>query len=104
MTRRTQFDLKKAQDRAHILEGALIALDHIEEVIKIIRSSKAEQEAKENLMNRFSLSDRQAQYIVDMRLGRLTGMEPVSYTHLDVYKRQFPLRTRVSTLNRKNAI
>ena len=75
VTRRTQFDLKKAQDRAHILEGALIALDHIEEVIKIIRSSKAEQEAKENLMNRFSLSDRQAQYIVDMRLGRLTGME-----------------------------
>ena len=75
VTRRTQFDLKKAQDRAHILEGALIALDHIEEVIQIIRASKMEQEAKENLMNRFALSDRQAQYIVDMRLGRLTGME-----------------------------
>lgn len=75
VTRRTQFDLDKALDRAHILEGALIAIDNIEEVIKIIRGSKTEQQAKEGLMERFALTERQAQYIVDMRLGRLTGME-----------------------------
>lgn len=75
VSRRTQFDLKKAQDRAHILEGALIALDNIDEVIKIIRAAKTEAEAKSGLMERFGLTDRQAQYIVDMRLGRLTGME-----------------------------
>ncbi len=75
VSRRTRFDLKKAEDRAHILEGALIALDNIDEVIKIIRAAKTESEAKSGLMNRFGLTDRQAQYIVDMRLGRLTGME-----------------------------
>lgn len=75
VSRRTRFDLKKAEDRAHILEGALIALDHIDEVIKIIRAAKTESEAKSGLMERFGLTDRQAQYIVDMRLGRLTGME-----------------------------
>ena len=75
VSRRTRFDLKKAEDRAHILEGALIALDHIDEVIKIIRAAKTETEAKSGLMDRFGLTDRQAQYIVDMRLGRLTGME-----------------------------
>ena len=75
VTRRTQFDLDKALDRAHILEGALIAIDNIEEVIRIIRSSKTEQQAKEGLMERFGFTERQAQYIVDMRLGRLTGME-----------------------------
>lgn len=75
LTRRTKFDLEKAEDRAHILEGILIALDNIDEVIRIIRSSRTEPEAKENLMKRFDFSERQAQYIVDMRLGRLTGIE-----------------------------
>ncbi len=73
--RRTQFDLDKALDRAHILEGTLLALDHIDEVINIIRSSKTEQIAKEGLMARFGFTERQAQYIIDMRLGRLTGIE-----------------------------
>ena len=75
VSRRTRFDLKKAEDRAHILEGALIALDNIDEVIRIIRAAKTETEAKAGLMEKFGLTDRQAQYIVDMRLGRLTGME-----------------------------
>ncbi|MBQ7444821.1 MAG: DNA gyrase subunit A [Clostridia bacterium] len=75
VTRRTQFDLDKARDRAHVLEGTLIAIDNIEEVIRIIRSSRLEQEAKEKLMERFDFTERQAQYIVDLRLGRLTGLE-----------------------------
>ena len=75
VTRRTKFDLKKAQDRSHILAGLLIALDNIDEVIKIIRGSESTQEAKEKLMDRFGLSDVQAQAIVDMRLRALTGLE-----------------------------
>ncbi len=75
VTRRTQFDLDKALDRAHILEGTLTALDHIDEVINIIRSSRTEAIAKEGLIERFAFTERQAQYIVDLRLGRLTGME-----------------------------
>ncbi|NLY85395.1 MAG: DNA gyrase subunit A [Tissierellia bacterium] len=75
ITRRTQFELKKAEDRAHIIEGLKIALDNIDEVIKIIRSSKTEAMAKEALMERFGLSDRQSQAILDMRLRRLTGLE-----------------------------
>ncbi len=75
VTRRTKFDLKKARDRAHILEGLLIALDHIDEVIGIVRGSANTQEAKERLMERFALSDQQAQAIVDMRLRTLTGLE-----------------------------
>ena len=75
VTRRTKFDLKKAQDRSHILSGLLIALDNIDEVIKIIRGSESTQEAKEKLMERFSLSDVQSQAIVDMRLRALTGLE-----------------------------
>ena len=73
VTRRTQFDLKKAEERAHILEGYLIALDNIDEVIKVIRSSY--NDAKQKLMERFSLSDVQAQAILDMRLARLQGLE-----------------------------
>jgi DNA gyrase subunit A len=73
--RRTQFDLDKDLDRAHILEGTLIALDHIDEVIRIIRESRTEPDAKAGLMERFDFTERQAQYIVDMRLGRLTGIE-----------------------------
>ena len=75
ITRRTKYDLNKAEERAHILEGLLIALDNIDEVIRIIRGSKNVQEAKSELMARFELSDAQAQAIVDMRLRALTGLE-----------------------------
>jgi DNA gyrase subunit A len=73
--RRTKYDLEKAEARAHILEGLKIALDNLDEVINIIRSSRTEALAKERMMERFSFSDKQAQAIVDMRLGRLTGLE-----------------------------
>ncbi|OCS84443.1 DNA gyrase subunit A [Caryophanon latum] len=73
--RRTKFELQKAEARAHILEGLRIALDHIEEIIKIIRSSRNGEEAKPQLMERFSLSDKQSQAILDMRLVRLSGLE-----------------------------
>ncbi|HHW67687.1 MAG TPA: DNA gyrase subunit A [Epulopiscium sp.] len=75
VTRRTQFDLRKAEERSHILEGLRIALDHIDEVISIIRSSASTQQAKERLIEAFALSDKQAQAIVDMRLRSLTGLE-----------------------------
>ena len=83
VTRRTQYDLKKAEARAHILEGLRIALDNIDEIIKIIRSSY--NDAKEKLMERFGLSEIQAQAILDMRLARLQGL---SLIHIYVYKRQ----------------
>ncbi|HBM80982.1 MAG: DNA gyrase subunit A [Clostridiales bacterium] len=73
--RRTKYDLNKAETRAHILEGLRIALDNIDEVIHIIRSSKTVNDAKQGLMQRFGLSDLQSQAIVDMRLARLTGLE-----------------------------
>ncbi|MGI6124669.1 MAG: DNA gyrase subunit A, partial [Acetivibrionales bacterium] len=73
--RRTRYDLEKAEARAHILEGLKIAHDNLDEVISIIRSSRTEALAKERLMERFSFSEKQAQAIVDMRLGRLTGLE-----------------------------
>lgn len=73
--RRTAFELRKAEDRAHILEGLRIALDHIDEIITIIRSSRSGEEAKPVLMERFSLTERQAQAILDMRLVRLSGLE-----------------------------
>ncbi|WP_152395799.1 DNA gyrase subunit A [Paenibacillus guangzhouensis] len=73
--RRTEFDLKKAEARAHILEGLRIALDHIDEVIALIRGSKSDEEAREGLITRFGLSFDQAQAILDMRLRRLTGLE-----------------------------
>lgn len=73
--RRTKFELQKAEARAHILEGLRIALDHIEEIIKIIRSSRNGEEAKPQLMERFNLSDKQSQAILDMRLVRLSGLE-----------------------------
>ena len=75
VTRRTKYDLNKAEERDHILKGLLIALDHIDEVISIIRNSANTQEAKERLMERFALTDVQAQAIVDMRLRALTGLE-----------------------------
>ena len=73
--RRTEFELKKAQSRAHIVEGLRIALDHINEIIKIIRQSQTSEVAKSELMSNYGLSDRQAQAILDMRLVRLTGLE-----------------------------
>ncbi len=75
ITRRTKYDLKKAEARAHIIEGLRIALDHIDEIIKIIRGSKNSDIAKDQLITRFGLDDRQAQAILDMRLVRLTGLE-----------------------------
>ena len=75
VSRRTKYDLNKAEERAHILRGLLIALDHIDEVIKIIRSSKTGAEAKASLIERFALDDVQAQAIIDMRLRALTGLE-----------------------------
>ncbi|HHZ20964.1 MAG TPA: DNA gyrase subunit A [Firmicutes bacterium] len=75
ITRRTKFNLEKAEARAHILEGLRIALDHIDEVIKLIRSSRTAEIAKEGLMTQFGLSEKQAQAILDMRLQRLTGLE-----------------------------
>lgn len=75
VTRRTKFELEKAEARLHILEGLRIAIDNLDEVIRIIRSSRTEALAKQGLCERFNFSDRQAQAIVDMRLGRLTGLE-----------------------------
>ena len=75
VTRRTQYELRKAEERAHILEGLIIASDNIDEVIKIIRASKTPDEARENLIERFELSDIQSRAIVEMRLRQLTGLE-----------------------------
>lgn len=75
ITRRTKFELEKAEAKAHILEGLKIAIDNLDEVIRIIRSSDTEALARQGLMDRFNLSDKQSQAIVDMRLGRLTGLE-----------------------------
>ena len=75
VTRRTRFDLKRAQDRAHILEGLMIALDNIDAIIALIRASQTDEEAKNGLMEKFSLSEKQSQAILDMRLRRLTGLE-----------------------------
>ena len=75
VTRRTRYDLDKAEARAHVLEGLLVALDHIDEVISLIRSSRTVQIAKDGLMSKFSLTEKQAQAILDMRLQRLTGLE-----------------------------
>ncbi len=75
MRRRTAFELKKAKERAHILEGLKIAVDNIDEVIQIIRSSKSIPEARQRLTERFGLDDVQTQAIVQMPLGRLTGLE-----------------------------
>ena len=75
IVRRTKFDLRKAEERAHILEGLIIASDNIDEVIKIIRASKSPEEARDNLITRFGLSDLQSRAIVEMRLRQLTGLE-----------------------------
>ena len=75
VTRRTKFDLRKAEERAHILEGLLVALDNLDETISLIRESKTVEEAREKLIRRFKLTEEQAQAILDMRLQRLTGLE-----------------------------
>ena len=75
VTRRTEFDLEKAESKRHIDEGLLLAMDHIDEIIAIIRSSRTEAEAMERMCQKFGFSDKQAKHIVDMRLGRLTGLE-----------------------------
>ena len=75
VTRRTQFELNQAEKRAHILEGLIIACDHIDEVIRIIRGSQTPEEAKNTLIDRLGLSEIQASAIVDMRLRQLTGLE-----------------------------
>ena len=75
IVRRTRFELNKAEARAHILEGLLIALDHIDEVIATIRSSQTDEIARNALMQKFGLSEKQAVAILDMRLRRLTGLE-----------------------------
>ena len=89
VTRRTRYDLNKAEERNHILEGLLIALDNIDEVIKIIRGSETVAIAKEQLMSRFGLSEAQAQAIVDMRLRTLTGLErdKLEQEHAELLKR-----------------
>jgi DNA gyrase subunit A len=88
ITRRTQFELDKAEHRAHILEGLKIALDHIDAVIKLIRASKTPEDAKQGLMKKFKLSEIQAQAILDMRLQRLTGLEreKIEQEYLDLIK------------------
>ena len=75
VTRRTRYDLRRAEERAHILEGLRIALDNIDAVINLIRSSRTVEKAREGLMKNFGLSEKQAQAILDMRLQRLTGLE-----------------------------
>ena len=75
VTRRTRYDLKKAQARAHILEGYLLALDHIDEVIQIIRSSQTDAEASARLIDRFGFTQEQTNAILEMKLRRLTGLE-----------------------------
>ena len=93
IVRRTQFDLRKAEERAHILEGLIIALDNIDEVIKIIRASKTVDEARDGLMSRFGLSELQAKAILEMRLQKLTGLER------DKLKQEFDdLQTEIARL------
>jgi len=75
IVRRTRFDLRKAEERLHIVDGLKIAIDHIDEVVKIIRQSRDVEKSKSNLIERFGFSDKQAQAIIDMRLGRLSGLE-----------------------------
>lgn len=88
VTRRTKFDLKKAEEKAHILEGLKICIDNIDEVIKLIKSSRTPQDAKENLMKKFKLSEIQAQAILDMTLRRLTNLEreKIEQDYLDTIK------------------
>ena len=102
VTRRTQYDLNKAEERDHILQGLLIALDNIDEVIQIIRASRNANEAKINLMERFGLSDAQAQAIVDMKLRSLTGLEreKLENEHRELVARIAELKAILADKNR----
>ena len=102
VTRRTKYDLNKAEERAHILEGLLIALDNIDEVIRIIRASENVQKAKEELIKRFGLTDAQAQAIVDMRLRALTGLErgKIEAEYKELMKRIANLREILADKNK----
>ena len=100
--RRTQFDLDKALVRAHILEGLRIALDHIDQVIKVIRASKTTEEARNGLMSNFGLSEKQSQAILDMRLQRLTGLEREKIE--DEYTELFKLITRLREILEKEEL
>jgi DNA gyrase subunit A len=90
--RRTKFDLRKAEERAHILEGLLIALDHLDEVIALIRASQTPDIARDGLMSTFGLSEIQARAILDMRLQRLTGLErdKIREEHAELMKTHRP--------------
>jgi DNA gyrase subunit A len=95
ITRRTRFDLRKAEERAHVLEGLKIALDHIDEVISTIRASHTPEQARQGLIGKFSLTERQAQAILDMRLQRLTGLEreKIDAEYEDLLKTMTTLRS-----------
>ena len=106
ITRRTQYDLDKAEERAHILEGLLIALDNLDEVIALIRASKTVEEAREGLMSKFSLSEVQAKAILEMRLMRLTGLEreKVQLEYDELQKKIADLRDILGSEERRNSI
>src|SRR5690625_4483110 len=106
IVRRTRFELRQAEDRAHILEGLRIALDHIDEIIALIRGSKNDDEAKEGLMTRFGLTERQATAILDMRLRRLTGLEreKIEEEYQELLKTIARLRAILGDINKVYAL
>ena len=106
VTRRTQFELRKAEERAELLEGCMKILDNLDETIRIIRESKTPDEAKTRLMERFSLSERQAAYIVEMRLRQLTGMEQAKLRaeYEDILKRIEDLKDILARVERRMEI
>ena len=106
VTRRTQFELRKAEERAELLEGCMKILDNLDEAIRIIRESKTPDEAKTRLMERFSLSERQAAYIVEMRLRQLTGMEQAKLRaeYEDILKRIEDLKDILARVERRMEI
>ena len=106
ITRRTKFELRKAEDRAHILEGYRIALDHIDEIIRLIRNAESDQVAKVQLMERFGLSERQAVAILDMQLRRLTGLEreKIENEYMELQKTIARLREILADETKRDAI
>ena len=104
ITRRTNYDLEKAKEKMHILEGLMIALKNIDEVIKIIRSSKEVEEARNRLMQRFSLSEKQAKAILDMRLQKLTGMEIESIQKEHDQTKQFTEQLEMLLSDKQNIL
>ena len=106
VTRRTRFELRKAEERAELLEGCMIILDNLDEAIQIIRDSKTPEEAKSRLMERFNLSERQAAYIVEMRLRQLTGMEQdkLRFEYEELLKRIEDLKDILARVERRMEI